>query len=59
MNYWRDCLKPVKTLDHRYSIDTNNHHLFGGAYFIDFVGGNYDWPEADWVKREQIFSGSC
>lgn len=38
-----------------FSIDTNNHHLFGGAYFIDFVGGNYDWPEADWVTRERIF----
>lgn len=39
----------------RWSLDTNNHHLFGGAYFIDFVGGNYDWPDADWVERERIF----
>jgi len=39
----------------RFSIDTNNHHLFNGAYFIDFVGGNYGWPEAGWAKREQIF----
>ncbi len=39
----------------RWSIDTNNHHLFGGAYFIDFVGGNYDWPDGDWVTREKIF----
>ena len=39
----------------QWSIDTNNHHLFNGAYFIDFVGGNYGWPDADWVTREQIF----
>ncbi len=38
-----------------WSLDTNNHHLFGGAYFIDFVGGNYDWPNANWVERERIF----
>ncbi len=38
-----------------FSIDTNNHHLFGGAYFIDFVGGNYDWPTADWATRERLF----
>lgn len=39
----------------QFSIDTNNHHLFAGAYFIDFVGGNHDWPDADWITREQIF----
>lgn len=39
----------------RFSIDTNNHHLFNGAYFIDFVGGNYGWPDGDWKRREQIF----
>ncbi|QDU77491.1 Xanthan lyase precursor [Bremerella volcania] len=38
-----------------WSIDTNNHHLFDGAYFIDFVGGNTDWPEGDWMTREKIF----
>ena len=38
-----------------WTIDTNNHHLFRGAYFIDFVGGNSDWPEGDWIRREQIF----
>lgn len=38
-----------------WSIDTNNHHLFNGAYFIDFVGGNTDWPEGDWKTREQIY----
>ena len=39
----------------RWSLDTNNHHLFNGAYFIDYVGGNYDWPDADWKERERIF----
>ena len=38
-----------------WSLDTNNHHLFKGAYFIDFVGGNYGWPDATWAEREQIF----
>lgn len=39
----------------QFSLDTNNHHLFRGAYFIDYVGGNYDWPNADWAERERIF----
>lgn len=39
----------------QWSLDTNNHHLFSGAYFIDFVGGNYDWPNANWVERERLF----
>ncbi|MCA9147051.1 MAG: FAD-dependent oxidoreductase, partial [Planctomycetales bacterium] len=39
----------------QWSLDTNNHHLFSGAYFIDFVGGNYDWPDANWTQRERIF----
>ncbi len=38
-----------------WSIDTNNHHLFKGANFIDFKGGNYGWPDADWPTREQIY----
>ncbi len=39
----------------QWSLDTNNHHLFRGAYFIDFVGGNYGWSDADWVERERLF----
>ncbi len=39
----------------RWSLDTNNHHLFRGAYFIDYVGGNYAWPDANWVERERLF----
>ncbi|VAW24585.1 Probable xanthan lyase [hydrothermal vent metagenome] len=41
--------------DPRFSIDTNNHHLFKGAYFIDYVGGNYEWPDGDYITREKIF----
>ncbi len=39
----------------RWSLDTNNHHLFDGAYFIDFVGGNYSWPNGSWIERERLF----
>jgi hypothetical protein len=31
--------------------DTNNW----GAVSTDFIGGNYDWPGADYARREQIF----
>ncbi|MFN9958194.1 MAG: FAD-dependent oxidoreductase, partial [bacterium] len=30
--------------------DTNNN----GAVSTDFLGGNYDYPEADYVQREAI-----
>ena len=39
----------------RPGIDVNNHHLGDGAFFIDYVGGNYQWPEADYATRERIF----
>ncbi len=39
----------------QFSIDTNNHHLFRGAYFIDYVGGNYVWSNADWLERERNY----
>lgn len=39
----------------QWSLDTNNYHLFSGAYFIDFVGGSYNWPDASWIERELIF----
>ncbi|MGH7994756.1 MAG: FAD-dependent oxidoreductase [Opitutaceae bacterium] len=31
--------------------DTNNH----GAVSTDFIGGNWDWPEADYRSRERNF----
>ena len=39
----------------QWRLDTNNHHLFNGAYFIDFVGGNHGWPDGSWLERERIF----
>ncbi|MEM8737923.1 MAG: FAD-dependent oxidoreductase [Planctomycetota bacterium] len=35
----------------RGKTDTNN---FGG-FSSDHIGGNYDWPEADYARREAIF----
>lgn len=39
----------------QFSRDTNNHHLFRGACFIDYVGGADAWPEGDCKTRERIF----
>lgn len=39
----------------RFKYDTNNHHLFNGAYFIDYVGGDDAWPEGDYLTRERLF----
>lgn len=32
-------------------VDKNNH----GAISTDFIGGNFDYPEADYATRERIF----
>ncbi len=32
-------------------VDKNNH----GAVSTDFIGRNYDWPEADYATREKMF----
>jgi len=29
----------------RLGIDVNNHHLVDGAFFTDYVGQNYAWPD--------------
>lgn len=39
----------------RFRRDTNNHHLYNGAYFIDYVGGEDAWPEGDYATREKLF----
>ena len=39
-----DLIRPNKT-------DTNNN----GAVSTDFIGANYQWPEADYETREEIF----
>jgi hypothetical protein len=33
-------------------FDMNNH----GAVSSDHIGANYDWPEADYARREEIFA---
>jgi len=38
-----------------FSRDTNNHHLFRGACFIDYVGGADEWPDGDYKTRERLF----
>ncbi len=32
-------------------VDKNNH----GAFSTDFIGGNFDYPEASYAERERIF----
>ena len=34
-----------------HKTDTNNH----GPVSSDFIGANYDWPEAGYARREEIF----
>ncbi len=42
---------PNKTPDGLHKTDTNNF----GAVSSDFIGANFDWPEADYRARERIF----
>jgi hypothetical protein len=42
---------PNKTAGGFHKTDTNNH----GPISSDFIGANYDWPEADYATREKIF----
>ncbi|MFW6211783.1 MAG: FAD-dependent oxidoreductase [Spirochaetota bacterium] len=39
-----DRISPTKS-------DTNNW----GAFSSDFIGGNYDWPTADYARRQKLF----
>lgn len=39
-----DMVTPTKT-------DTNNH----GAFSTDFIGGSWEWPDADYERREALF----
>jgi hypothetical protein len=34
-----------------HKTDTNNH----GPVSSDFIGANWDWPEADYARREEVF----
>jgi hypothetical protein len=42
---------PNKTRGGFFKTDTNNH----GAVSSDFIGANYQWPEASYARREEIF----
>ncbi len=35
--------------------DINNHEFNGGVISSDVVGQNWDWPDADYATREEIF----
>lgn len=45
----RDVMKPDPIPNGK--TDTNNN----GAFSTDFIGGNYDYPEADYATRERIW----
>lgn len=42
---------PNKTPGGHRKTDTNNH----GAVSSDFIGGNWEWPEASYERREELF----
>lgn len=53
---WRTVPRKVDLLPNRtpngyHKTDTNNH----GAVSSDFIGANWDYPEASYERREQIF----
>ena len=46
---WRDWFNKFDTIPNR-KTDTNNH----GPFSTDFIGANYDYPEATYEGRKQI-----
>ncbi len=44
-------LRKFDRLIHPHKTDTNNH----GPMSSDFIGANYEWPEASYERREQLF----
>ena len=46
---WRDAFKKFDPLPNR-KTDVNNH----GPMSFDFIGGNYDYPEASYDRRREI-----
>ncbi|MFG0248337.1 MAG: FAD-dependent oxidoreductase [Phycisphaeraceae bacterium JB051] len=42
---------PNKTPGGHRKTDTNNH----GAVSSDFIGGNWEWPDASYERREELF----
>ncbi len=57
---WLHTRGPVRGIEHlpfhnvpmpNAKTDTNNN----GPFSTDFIGENYDWPEADYAERERIY----
>lgn len=46
---WRDVFSKFDTIPNR-KTDTNNH----GPFSSDYIGGNYDYPEASYERRREI-----
>ena len=46
---WRELFNKFDPIPNR-KTDTNNH----GPFSTDFIGGNYDYPEASYEKRAEI-----
>ena len=46
---WTDVFSKFDTIPNR-KTDTNNH----GPFSSDFIGGNYDYPEASYERRKEI-----
>jgi hypothetical protein len=46
---WRETFDKFDPIPNR-KTDTNNH----GPVSSDFIGGNYDYPEADYARRREI-----
>ena len=44
----------VWKLNKRMPNGKSDHNNFGG-FATDYVGGNYDWPDGDYARREEIF----
>ncbi len=46
---WRDVFPKFDAVPNK-KTDTNNH----GPFSSDFIGGNYDYPDASYVRRKEI-----
>lgn len=47
---WREVFRKFDNMPN-YKTDTNNH----GPFSTDHIGANYDYPEADYDRRREIF----
>ena len=47
---WREVFRKFDNMPN-YKTDTNNH----GPFSTDYIGANYDYPDADYKRRAEIF----